>query len=279
MNSYRLILRFEIRKALQSRLTWIALALPALLTVISAWMAEMTRHARSAESTIEGIDSAFLAFSRGASNGFVLGGILLLVYASMIVANEGALQTFKTIMLRAHPRSSWILAKFSLLTFLALGILVAVVVSGLLAGAFFADFGAIAEEGYVIFDADFMRRASWHAVVLVIPPLLALAAFGLMISTLTDHTGIASAGCVGAYIFLEATKSSLGEPRNFLFNTFMPSLIDTSYFQALRGFANGMSDTGWEPEMFWYAVLTPLGSAFAFLAIALLVFERREFAT
>ncbi len=273
------VFRFELSKALHSRLTWVTLALPGLLAVFSVWISEFARRADDLSDTgIEGITSAYLSFSRGASNGFILGGILLLFYSSMIMANEGNLRTFKTILLRPHSRLEWIFGKFALLLVLAVGLLVVVSSSALTAGALVADYGDIAEEGYVIYRSGFMAESSLTAVALVGPPLVALAAFGLMVSTLSDHTGIATSGCIGAYVFLEASKTSLGGTGSYLFNSFMPSLLDTSYFQALRGFANGMSDTGWESGLFVFNIVTPLASAVIFVTVAGLVFSRRDFA-
>ena len=277
-NSFSRVLGFELRKALHARLTWVTLGLPALLAIFSVWVSELAHRAEALGASVEGISSAYLSFSRGASSGFILGGILLLFYSSMIIANEGSLRTFKTIMLRPHGRLQWVFGKFTLLLLLALGLLISVSGSALAAGALVADFADIAEEGYVIYRSAFMAESSVAAVALVVPPLVALAAFGLMVSTFTDHTGIATAGCIGAYIFLEASKTSLAASRNYLFNSFMPSLLDTSYFQALRGFANGMSDTGWEPGLFVFNVATPLASAVVFIVVASFVFGRRDFA-
>ena len=278
MRSFSRVFSFEMAKALRTRLTWVTLGLPALLAMFSVWISELVQRATEIAGGVEGISSAYLSFSRGASNGFILGGILLLFYSSMLIANEGHLRTFKTIMLRAHGRLEWVFGKFALLLVLALGVLVAVSGSALLAGALVADYGDIAEEGYVIYHAAFMQQSSLQAVALVVPPLIALAAFGLMVSTFTDHTGFATSGCIGAYIFLEASKTSLAGSRNYLFNTFMPSLLDTSYFHALRGFADGMSDTGWDSAQFVFNLATPLASALVFVAIAAVVFSRRDFA-
>jgi ABC-type transport system involved in multi-copper enzyme maturation permease subunit len=269
---------FELAKAVRTRLTWVALLLPSVLAVASVWLSELARRAQAmATPDVAGIESAYQSFSRGASNGFILGGILLLFYASMLLAGEGNLRTWKTIMLRAHTRVEWIAGKLLLLLLLSVGLLVLVTGSALAAAALVAPYGDISEEGYVIYESAFMAQSTLTAVALVVPPLVALAAFGLMVSTLTDHTGIAASGCIGSYVFLEAMKSSIGGGRVYLFNTFMPSLLDTSYFQALRGFADGMSDAGWSPELFVFNIATPLVSAVVFTAVAAVTFGRRDF--
>ena len=278
MRRFGQVLRFELGKALRTRLTWVTLGLPAVLTVVSVWIGELVRRAEQMQSQVERISSAYVGFSQGASNGLVLGAILLLFYSSMLIANEGHLRTFKTLLLRAHGRLEWVGAKFALLLILGLALLVSVVGSGALAAAWFGDFADIAEEGYVIYQASFMADESVRAVLLVLPPLVALGAFGLMVSTLTDHTGIATSACIGAYVFLEAVKSTASGARLYLFNSFMPSLLDTSYFAALRGFADGLSDAGVEAGWVTFNLLTPLVSALLFLAVAAAVFGRRDFA-
>ena len=174
---FRLVLRFELRKALHSRLTWVTLGLPAVLAMVSVWISDLVQRAeRMVAGDIEGIESAFVGFSRGASNGFILGGILLLFYASMLISNEGSLKTFKTTMLRAHTRSEWLFGKLCVLLLISLGVLASVAGSALLAGALVADYADIAEEGYVIYEAAFMLSSSLRAVLLVVPVRIALTA-------------------------------------------------------------------------------------------------------
>jgi ABC-type transport system involved in multi-copper enzyme maturation permease subunit len=278
MRRFWTLFRFELAKAVRARLTWVTLLLPVVLSAVSVWLSELARRAQAlATPDVVGIESAYQGFSRGASNGFILGGILLLFYSSMLLASEGNLRTWKTIMLRAHTRLEWVAGKFALMLLMSVGLLLLVTASSFLAAALVAPYGAIAEEGYVIYEAAFMAESSLLAVALVVPPLVALSAFGLMVSTLTDHTGIAASGCIGSYVFLEALKTSVGGGRIYLFNTFMPSLLDTSYFQALRGFAEGMSDAGWAPDLVVFNIATPLVSALVFTGVAAVVFGRRDF--
>lgn len=280
LHSFFSVLRFEAAKAVRAKVTWFTLLLPALVALVAVWVDSVARHVQalaSEESGIEVASTAWASFARGASSGFVLGGILLLLYSSMIVANEGHWRTFKTIMLRPHPRPIWILSKFTLLLMMVLAIVVLVTGAALAAGAWTSEFGDIAEEGYVIYEASYLREESRRAVLLVITPLVALAAFGLMFSTLSDHPGIAISGALGAFIVLETMKDSMPERRVYFFNTFTPSLLDTSYFQALRGFADGMSDTGWQEGMAAWNVGTPLVWAAVALTVALAVFQRRNF--
>jgi ABC-type transport system involved in multi-copper enzyme maturation permease subunit len=278
MSRFLRVLRFELGKAVRARLTWVTLLLPALLTVVSVVISELVRRAEVITGAeVEGIRSAFAPFSRGSSNGFVLGGILLLFYASMSVANEGSLRTFKVALLRPQTRLEFLGAKLALLLLLALALAGAVIGSGLGAGALVSDYVDIAEEGFVLYTADFMTHESVRAVLLILPALLALSTFGLMVSTFSDHTGIATSACIGAYIFLEALKGTLANARHYLFNAYMPSLLDDSYFKALRGFADGLSDVAWEPQWFVLGVVTPCVSALLFAGVATWVFGRRDF--
>ncbi len=280
MRSFALVLRFELAKAFRSRLTWVTLLLPILITILSIWLGEWIRTAQALASGSSSDEprSAYFAFSQGVRNGLVLGGVFFLFYASMLIANEGNLRTFKTILLRAHPRLQWVAAKYGLLLILGLVLILGVVAVGIATAAVFGDFVDVSEEGYVFYTASFMTRESLQAVLLVLPPMVALAAFGLMVSALTDSTGIATSACIGAYVFLEALKGSLADARLYLFNSFMPSLLDTSYFVALQGFAEGNSDAGVEAGWILFNLATPAASAVLFLAVTAVVFGRRDFA-
>jgi ABC-type transport system involved in multi-copper enzyme maturation permease subunit len=270
-------LRFELRKALRARGTWLTLALPVLVAGGAAAASHFAQQAELAQRGSAAIRSAYVPFARGASSGLVLGGVLLLIYASGLFANEGALRTYKTLLIRPHRRGAWVRAKLALALGLALCVLLGVALAAWLGAAALGEFGDIAEEGYVIYAADWMRVQSLWALALAAPPLLCLAAFGLMISALTDHGGIAAAVSIGSYMLLELLKGSLGEARVWLFNSFAPSLLDTSYLEALRGFASGMSDAGWQPPLFWWNALTPLAWGALFIAVTGARFARREF--
>ncbi|MBI1785099.1 ABC transporter permease subunit [Candidatus Sumerlaeota bacterium] len=277
--SFFTILRFELRKAVRAKFTWVTLTLPMIAAALAVWLDHLTRRVQAAigEGKTAEAPSAYLGFAKGMTSGFVIGGILLLLYSSMIMANEGHWRTFKAIMLRPHGRVSWVLGKFALLLILAAGLIAGVGAASFAAGACFGEYKAIVEDGYEYFDAAFMMKSSLAALALIIPPMVASAAFGLMFSVMTDHSGIATSACLGGYIVLETAKSSMPEGRNYLFNTFMPSLLDTSYLQALRGFAEGMSDTGWAETQFYYNIGTPLGAAALFVIVAAVIFRRRNF--
>lgn len=278
LRSYLAVLRFEMAKAMRAKITWTTILLPVALSLLTVWSNQIVRGARAALEESEAVEvSAYAVFAPAAANGLTLGGIMLLLYASMIVANEGHWKTFKTIMLRPHRRIEWIAGKFSLLVVLAVLIVGTVAGASAIAAGAVGEYGDIAEEGYVIFEAAFMKKSSLLSLALTIGPMIALAAFGLMVSTMTDHTGIATSAALGAYIILEVVKSSMREGRLYLFNTFVPSLIDTSYFQALRGFADGLSDTGWEDHVFSFNIAAPAAWAVLFLLIATVVFARRNF--
>jgi ABC-type transport system involved in multi-copper enzyme maturation permease subunit len=279
LRSYGRVLRFELGKAVHTRLTWAILVLPAALAVLSTLIGDLARQAANAASPgLDSVDTAFAGFALGAQNGLILASVLILFYASMLFANEGSQRTFKTIMLRPHRRGTWVAAKLTLLWVLAAMVLVTVVASALATAGSVADYVAAAEEGYVYYEAAELSREAMWAVVLVVPPLLALAAFGLMISALFDHAGLATGTCLGGYVFLEAIKSSTAGARPYMFNSFLPSLLDTSYFAELREFADGVSTAGWETGYVMYNVATPLVSAALFAAVAAVCFRRREFA-
>ncbi len=272
------VLRFELGKALRARFTWMVIFLSAAASVLTVMLDQATRTVRAAiDNGSEIVPSAYLGFAKGMTAGLVLGGVLLLLYASMIMANEGHWRTFKTIIPRPHHRWEWVAGKYALLLLLALVMITAVGCASFAAGAYFGDYGAIAEEGYEIYDAAFMRRSSWLAVELALLPLAALCAFGLMFSVMTDHSGIAASASLGAFIILETAKGSMPEGKYYLFNTFMPSLVDTSYFQALRGFADGLSDAGWEDGVMWYNMVSPLAAAVICFTVAVALFRRRDF--
>jgi len=288
MRSFLTILRFEAAKAARSRAAWVALLAPiALAACIAAWD-QVDRRARLASGeSREVITSAYASLAVGASRGLSLGAVFLLFFSSLIVSNEGAWGTLKTIALRPHSRAAWLAGKFALPAAMAvamtLGVAAAAAIAAALAGDYtdIIEYGALASEGYPFEKAEVVRREAWAALGLAIPAMLALAAFGFMFSTMTDHTGAAAGSAFAAFVALETVKGAVGSRSAFMFNRFAPSLDDGSYFHVLRGFAEGMSDAGvaWrDDELTRCALATPAVSAAAFLLVAAIVFGRRDFA-
>lgn len=272
------VLRFEMAKAFAAKATWITIALPTLLAIFTVLWGHGQQNLEAALAGEEQESfSAFFIFARSAGAGYVLGGIMLLLYSSMLFANEGSWKTYKTIMLSPHGRIEWLGGKFALLMLLVFAILVCVATAAGVLSAVLGDFTAIEEEGFVFLEASEMRGETYKALALALPPMIALAAFGLMFSTMTDHPGIAASATLGGYMILETAKESMDEQSVYLFNNFMPSLIDNSYFGVLRNFAQGYLDEPWEEHMLPFAIATPMISAAVFLLIAGFVFGRRDF--
>lgn len=280
IRSYLTVLRFEVSKAIASRGSWVAIVFPAVLAALTAAWVYVQRGVESAlTDEFMGAPSAFAAFSRGAGSGFVLGAIMILLYSSMIFSNEGGWKTYKVTMLRPCHRLDWVAAKMTLLGAMVAALIISVSLAAWAVSASLGDFAAIEEEGFVFLEAREMRRETLLAIALTAPPLLALAAFGMTVSTFTDHAGVAASTALGIFIVLETAKESMDQGRLFLFNTFLPSLIDRSYFDVLKKLAQGYLDEPWEDGVMIYAVLTPLITTGVCLLIASAVFGRREFTT
>ncbi|GEM_PF-4311652 len=273
------LLRFELAKAARSRLIWVVTLVPAFWCLpVLGWEAIAGRFQLSGTSAGGSPASAFRLFARAAGDGMTLGGMLLMLTASLMVAQEGSWRTFRTVLTRPHRPATWLLAKFLTLLALAGAIIGGVSLVALAGAGAMADFTGVVEEGWEFYSRGEMIHHAWLAVGLTAPPLVTLAALGTLCSTLTDHPGLAAGGGFATFIALETAKAALeADQRRFLFNAFTPSVLDTSYFAVLGGYAEGLSDAGWPSEMILYNIVSPSAWTLLFLGVAFVIFTRREF--
>ncbi|MBN2490660.1 MAG: ABC transporter permease [Planctomycetes bacterium] len=281
-------LRAEMTKLWRQRLPWVGLGLAVGVAVLAAWMnAEVVPELRGAAAVPR---NAFRFFAIGLRYGIAMGGFFLVLVAGLMVAAETGQGTLKMVLVRPVKRTEVFLAKVLTVFQYALVLLLAVSLSAaLVAGACpGSDFGAVIDpeyadplHPYIYSDAAEMWGHLLRAVALLVLPLAAAAVVGLTVSVLVENPGVASGTAVVAFLGLEIVKVFL-ERRpalQYLFNNYLPSIVDNSYVRVLQGASEGLTDAFWPAGLWWWNVWVPLGTAGALLIGSLLLFERKAILT
>ena len=145
--------------------------------------------------------------------GLALGALLLLIHGARAIAGDRDSGVLRLASTRTASRQA--LAFGRALTGPPL-VLAVVALSGLgawLTTLMWFDFGPLVEDGYVILEADEVRRELVRAIASSIPALMAVHAFGLLVSSVSRGATLAVAISVALFLAFDLFKDSLGQNR------------------------------------------------------------------
>ncbi len=198
-----------------------------------------------------------------------IGLIFILVFSGMLIAEETATGTIRSVLAAPVFRWELYLAKavtgllyMLVLFFFTLG------VSAALARVHY-NFGAAADAYGVVYSRGTILLNFLFACVLSWLPLGTLVMFGLLVSTLIRSSGAAVAAAITTIYLVDFTKNLVGMDR-YIFTRHI------SYpWQVLGQVAQGV-DYLWQPEV-WNVVALSGACGVLFFSAGLLVFVRRDY--
>jgi ABC-2 type transport system permease protein len=207
------MVRWEVFKLLRQRRTYLGLGAAAIVPLVFLAAVEIIGGGP------DGGEAPFAAQLVG--NGLVIplvtlafGGTVLLPLLTVLVAGDSIASevsggTLKTILGRSVGRSGLFWSKAAAVAVYTLAVLVVFVGVGLLAGWLAIGFRPLAGLGGTPIPVGEVIKLIWAGAGLVALPLLALAAFSMLLSALT-HNSIASVVGGVVLILLLQLASSLG---------------------------------------------------------------------
>ena len=263
------VYRWELRKLVSQKRTYIGIGAAALLPVIfvsvmavqtggpyDAPLGHNLRHTGIALTLV-----VLVFASRFGAQ------LVTALVAGDIVANEDAGGTLKMVLTRSARRAQ-ILAGKTLASFTyVVALLLSILTTGMIAGVIAWGFNPVV-------DLSGARLASWHAFGLTFAalgaygvPLLAIAAFGVFLSVVTRNAAAAIVGTLVYELFMEALVG-------LVHLDWLPHWVLSSQFDAWQGFFD--TPLSWTPIVRALWVSAIYGTIP--LAIAFWVFLRRDVA-
>lgn len=256
------VYRWELRKLVSQKRTYIGVGSAALLPVIFV---------------------SVMAFQTGGPTDAPLGGnlrhtgialtLVVLVFASRfgaqlvtalvagdIVANEDAGGTLKMVLTRSARRAQVLAGKtLASFTYVA-ALMVAIVTTGMIAGIAAWGFNPVVDLTGTRMAAGRAFGLSFAALAAYAVPLLAIAAFGVFLSTVTRNSAAAIVGTLVYELFMEAIVG-------LVHLSWLPHWVLSSQFDAWQGFFR--TPISWTPilRMLWVSAIyaaVPLAVAFWF---------------
>jgi ABC-2 type transport system permease protein len=264
-----MMVRWEIFKLLRQRRTYLGLGAAALVPLLILAAVEILGSGPeageapfAAQLFNNGLVIPLIALALGS---VVLLPLLTVLVAGDTIAGEVSGGTLKTILGRSVGRSGLFWSKAAAVTLYTLAVLVVFIGVGLVAGWLAIGFRPLAGLGGAPIPVGEVLTLIWFGAGLVSLPLLALAAFSMLLSAVT-HNSIASVGGAVVLILILQLISSLG-----LGGALDPYLL-TNQFTAWLNLMRDPID--WAPivRSAWVSVVWAAIS----LAAAWFVFVRRD---
>ena len=283
MKSAWFVLRAEGHRLLRSRASWLVLVTLFLVSALRVFAAYVGATAARAERLAGGggeVDAsssgdAWAPFVEGWRAGLVLAAILLLCHAARGLAGDREAGLLRLATTRGASRTSLVLGRAALAPVLVLAFTAVTGLGAYLAARWFFAFGPLVEDGYEILSAEELAGELRHAVLAVLPALLALYTFGLFVSSLARSATQAVAWSLTSFLVFDLFKEALGPARHWCFAAFSPSFVDGSAMAEMAGMARGFSDAGFPAALLRLNLWLPWPWAVALVALACLVLSRR----
>jgi ABC-2 type transport system permease protein len=265
------VYRWELRKLVSQKRTYLGLGLIVVLPLVFVVVEHVhQRHGRGAESvfaaeiTRSGLATPVLMLT------FLVLFMLPLVSALVagdIVANEDGNGTLKTILTRSVDRGQVFAAKvLAAFTYATLAVYLSAAVATIAGVASWGFHSLTSLSGTVVSGPEALLLVfAANSVYLI--PLFAVAAIGVLLSTVTHNSAAAVVGTIGLVILLDIISGIPG-----LEGT-RPYLL-TQQFEAWQGLLR--TPTDWTPivHSLWLCALYAVPALFA----GYLVFLRRDIA-
>jgi ABC-2 type transport system permease protein len=150
----------------------------------------------------------------------IVGFLMLLIYASALVAGETETGTIRTVLIRPVRRWEFLAAKLlNAMTYTLLLNLTGVAAAWAVA-TIFGETSGIDFGGELMYTSQEMNIALGAAALLNLAPHLTAAAYAIMISTLVRRTATAIAASVGGWLLVDYMKHALRFDE-FIFSTYL----------------------------------------------------------
>jgi len=172
------------------------------------------------------------------------------------------------LLIRRVSRRTLVMAK--LVHVHLLGLLSVVLMLGIctLTANWLWEFGPVVEDGYELIGTQEIREELRLGLTLAVLPLPTAIAMGLLISVAAGNATQAITAALGITLALDIFKGVMGTVSDYLYVSYLSSLIDESYLKdvsrLVRGFSDVMIDpaalqlnqwVAW-PQMLLFVVLT-----------------------
>ena len=286
MDGFLTALRAEIYVALRSNSVRLILFLPALTGAAQLLLMSLLSAGEQAREAVQsgGFGSSF-AEASGAeawgalvdaySTGLTLTGLILITYAAWSFAGDKDSGVLRHLLIRRISRPAVVLANLAQVHLFAVACLALMLIVCTLVANLLWEFGPVVEDGYELIGTAEILAELRLGLTLAIIPLPAAIALGLLISVLAGNSTQAITAALGVSLALDIFKGVMGNASDYLYASYLSSLLDESYLSDVSRLVRGFSDVMIDPALLQLNQWVGWPQMLLFVALALF-FARRK---
>lgn len=224
---------------------------------------------------VEGAD-AWGALVDALGTGLTLISLILIAYAAWSFASDRDQGVLRHLLIRRVSRPALVLSKLIQAHLLALVSILLMLLVTFGSAALLWDFGPVIEDGYELIGTADIHAELRLGISLALIPLPAAIALGVLVSVMCNSTTQALSVALGLTLGLDLFKSVLGSAADYLYASYLVSLLDESYLGDVARLVRGYSDVMIDPAVLQLNQWVPWPQMVLFVALALLWVRRKK---
>lgn len=284
MNAFLIALRAELFVTLRSNSARLVLIAPALIACAQLLMGNLISASQQASDALMGASSfgqidgadAWGALVDAYLTGLTVVGLILVIYAAWSLAADQDSGVLRHILIRRVSRRTAVMTKLTVAHILGVLTLMLMLILSTLFAWLLWDFVPVAEDDYILIATDEIINEIRLGLTLAIIPLPAAIGLGIAISVLASNGTQAIVAALGITLALDILKGLTGGLADYLYITYLPSLLNESYLQDVSRLVRGFSDVMINPDAMQLNYWVPWPQLCIFVTIALLAISRKR---
>lgn len=224
---------------------------------------------------VEGAD-AWGALVDALGTGLTLISLILIAYAAWSFASDRDQGVLRHLLIRRISRPALVLSKLIQAHLLALVSITLMLLLTFASAALLWDFGPVIEDGYELIGTADIHAELRLGLSLALIPVPAAIALGVLVSVVCTSTTQALSVALGLTLGLDLFKSVLGSAADYLYASYLVSLLDESYLDDVARLVRGYSDVMIDPAVLQLNQWVPWPQMVLFVVLALVLVRRKK---
>jgi len=224
---------------------------------------------------VEGAD-AWGALVDALGTGLTLISLILIAYSAWSFASDRDQGVLRHLLIRRVSRPALVLSKLIQAHLLALVSIMLMLLVTFASAALLWDFGPVIEDGYELIGTADIHAELRLGLSLALIPVPAAIALGVLVSVGSNSSTQALSVALGLTLGLDLFKSVLGSAADYLYASYLVSLLDESYLDDVARLVRGYSDVMIDPAVLQLNQWVPWPQMVLFVMLALVLVLRKK---
>jgi len=262
----------------------LTLALPSLIVATQLSIIKLSQTGQAVRDSLLGATeldptsagAAYGYFVDGLSTGLTLVVLILVTLSAYSFAHDRDCGAIRHPLICRISRGNMLLGKLLTLVIAGASAIAVLFVVTWLMSSLLWDFGPVVEDGFELISENEIRSEIILGLQLALLPLPTLLAFGMLISVIAHSTTQAVTMALGITLAMDIFKATLGEASQYIFFSYLPSLLDQSYLRDVGQIVRGYSDVLIDAQAVQLNQFLPIPELLLLTVIALFLVQKKK---